>query len=59
LEIRESELRFRRLFETAKDGILILDSDSGKITDANPFITELLDYSTDEFEEIDLRPIPN
>ena len=47
-EIRESEIRFRRLFETAKDGILILDSDSGKITDANPFITELLGYSTDE-----------
>jgi PAS domain S-box-containing protein len=47
-EIRESEVRFRRLFESAKDGILILDSDSGKITDANPYITELLDYSTNE-----------
>src|SRR5437667_5791987 len=28
-EIRDSEIRFRRLFETAKDGILILDSDNG------------------------------
>jgi len=34
--IRDSEVRFRRLFETAKDGILILDSSDGKITDANP-----------------------
>jgi PAS domain S-box-containing protein len=47
-EIRDSEIRFRRLFETAKDGILILDSDSGRITDANPFISELLGYSTNE-----------
>ena len=40
-----SELRFRRLFEAAKDGILILDFDSGAITDANPFVLELLGYS--------------
>ena len=47
-QIRDSEVRFRRLFETAKDGILILDSSDGKITEANPYITELLGYSTDE-----------
>ncbi len=45
--VRESEVRFRRLFETAKDGILILDASNGKITEANPFITELLGYPTD------------
>jgi PAS domain S-box-containing protein len=39
-----SELRYRRLFETAQDGILILDADSGKIIDVNPFLLELLDY---------------
>ena len=44
-----SEIRYRRLFETAKDGILILDADTGKIIDANPFMTELLGYSHDEF----------
>ena len=43
-----TELRYRRLFETARDGILILDSDTGTITDANPFMTELLGYSHDE-----------
>jgi PAS domain S-box-containing protein len=40
-----SEVRYRRLFETAKDGILILDADTGRITDANPFLMHLLGYS--------------
>src|SRR5512139_821543 len=39
------EIRYRRLFETAKDGILILDADTGRITDANPFLQNLLGYS--------------
>ena len=39
-----SELRYRRLFETAQDGILILNGDTGKIIDANPFLLDLLDY---------------
>jgi PAS domain S-box-containing protein len=43
--LRYSEIRYRRLFETAKDGILILDADSGRITDANPFLQDLLGYS--------------
>jgi PAS domain S-box-containing protein len=47
--LRASELRYRRLFETAKDGILILDAKTGKITDANPFLVNLLGYSLDEF----------
>lgn len=40
-----SETRYRRLFETAHDGVLILDSATRKITDANPFMTTLLGYS--------------
>jgi len=48
-QLRESEVRFRRLFESARDGILILDCSTGQITDANLFMTELLGYSTDEF----------
>lgn len=39
-----SELRYRRLFETAQYGILILDATTGKIIDANPFLLDLLDY---------------
>ncbi|WP_414660590.1 chemotaxis protein CheB [Horticoccus sp. 23ND18S-11] len=44
-ELRRSERRYRRLFEAAKDGFLILDPDTRKITDANPFIVRLLGYS--------------
>ncbi len=47
--LKTSELHYRRLFETARDGILILDSETGTITDANPFIVELLGYSHPEF----------
>lgn len=42
--LKKSETRYRRLFETAKDAILILDSE-GKIIDSNPFIQTLLGYS--------------
>lgn len=45
---RKSELRYRRLFETAQDGILILDGDSGEIMDVNPFLMDLLDYPFEE-----------
>jgi PAS domain S-box-containing protein len=44
-----SEVRYRRLFEAAQDGILILDGHSGLITDVNPFLVDLLDYSREEF----------
>ena len=46
--LKVSEIRYRRVFETAKDGILILDADTGRITDANPYLQKLLGYSLDE-----------
>jgi PAS domain S-box-containing protein len=46
--IRQSEIRYRRLFEAAHDGVLILDAVSRKITDANPFMSKLLGYRLDE-----------
>ena len=45
--MEHSEVRYRRLFQMAKDGILILDADTGKVIDANPFMTALLGYSHD------------
>src|ERR1051326_2079943 len=48
-ELQDSETRYRRLFETARDGILILNAGSGKIIDVNAFMVELLGYSRDEF----------
>ena len=46
--VRMSEIRFRRIFEAAHDGVLILDSLTRKIKDANPFITNLLGYTREE-----------
>jgi PAS domain S-box-containing protein len=46
--LRASELSYRRLFEAARDGILILDVDTGCINDVNPFLIELLGFSRDE-----------
>jgi PAS domain S-box-containing protein len=43
--LKVSEMRYRRLFETAQDGILILNADTGQIDDVNPFLTDMLGYS--------------
>ena len=46
--LRDSEIRYRRLFESAKDGILILDAENGMVTDVNPYLLDLLGYSRTE-----------
>lgn len=46
--LRASEIQYRRLFEAAKDGILILDADTGAITAVNPFLADLLGYEASE-----------
>jgi diguanylate cyclase (GGDEF)-like protein/PAS domain S-box-containing protein len=46
--LKESELRYRRLFEAVQDGILILDADTGAISDVNPYLIEMLGYSREE-----------
>jgi PAS domain S-box-containing protein len=43
--LEASEVRYRRLFETAQDAILILDAGTGHVMDANPFVADLLGYS--------------
>jgi PAS domain S-box-containing protein len=47
-KLKVSEVRYRRLFETAKDGILILDFETGDILDANPFIIKIIDFPLNE-----------
>ncbi len=44
-----SESRYRRLFETARDGILLLNADTAQIEDVNPYLIEMLGYSHEEF----------
>jgi PAS domain S-box-containing protein len=46
--LRASELSYRRLFEAAQDGILILDVETGRIDDVNPFLAKLLGFTHDE-----------
>lgn len=55
--MRIAENRYRRLFEAARDGILILDAKTLKIVDANPYMTELLDYGHSEFLDKELWEI--
>jgi len=45
------ENRYRRLFESAKDGILIINAETGMITHVNPFLIDLLGFSEKEFME--------
>lgn len=48
-ELKESETKYRRLFEAAQDGILILDAKTGLVTDVNPCLMQLLDTTREEF----------
>jgi PAS domain S-box-containing protein len=50
-KLKDSELRYRRLFEAAEDGILILDAETGMIADVNPYLINMLGYSREEFVE--------
>ncbi|HVS53585.1 MAG TPA: chemotaxis protein CheB [Opitutaceae bacterium] len=47
--LRASEVRYRRLFEAAKDGVIIIDPATRRITEVNPFMVQLLGYRRDEF----------
>jgi CheY-like chemotaxis protein len=44
-----SEAQYRRLFESAQDGILIVDAGTGQIQDVNPFLLDLLGFSREEY----------
>ena len=46
--LQTSETRYRRLFEAAQDGILIINAVSAQIEDANPYFIHLLGYTLDE-----------
>jgi PAS domain S-box-containing protein len=56
-ELSISEISYRRLFESAKDGILILDAETGMIKNVNPFLIELLGYSKEQLFEKEIWEI--
>ncbi len=47
--LKDTELRYQRLFETVQEGILILDADTGEVMDVNPALEKILGYSREEF----------
>jgi PAS domain S-box-containing protein len=47
--LQDSEIRYRRLFEAAQDGILIINAETGQIVDVNQFLIDMLGYSHEEF----------
>ncbi|MBK9990499.1 MAG: PAS domain S-box protein [Verrucomicrobia bacterium] len=49
--LEASEVRYRRLFESSKDGILILDAETGMVVDVNPFLIEMLGFSHEQLLE--------
>lgn len=55
--LRDSEMRYRRLFQAAKDGVLILDAHTGKITDANAFMGGLIGIDANELLGKELHDI--
>jgi two-component system, chemotaxis family, CheB/CheR fusion protein len=62
---KTAEAKYRRLFETAQDGIVIIDAQTGEITDINPFVSQLLGISRSAligrpfWETYPLKHLPN
>jgi PAS domain S-box-containing protein len=56
-DLEISEVRYRPLFESAHDGILILDSVTTKVLEVNPFMADLLGYPREHFWGRALREI--
>ena len=56
-ELKNSELRYRRLFESAQDGILILNTETGRINEVNPSLLDTLGYSREELVDKKLGEI--
>lgn len=55
--LRRSELRYRRLFEAAREGVLLVDHSDRKVIDANPSIAELLGWSSEDLKGRELHEI--
>jgi len=56
--LKASEIRYRRLFETAPYGILVLDAETGVVIDANAAVCRLVGYEPDEVLDQPLWSVP-
>ena len=54
---KSDETRYRQLFKIAKEGILVIDAATGKVTDVNPYLVELLGQSKKQFIEKEIWSI--
>jgi PAS domain S-box-containing protein len=55
--LRESEEKYRSLFDSNPDPVLVLDAATGRILDANPRAAEVYGYSRDELAGLDIAAI--
>jgi two-component system CheB/CheR fusion protein len=53
-----AEIQYRRLFESAKDGIIVLSSPAGTVLDVNPYFLEISRYPVAELLNRPFRDIP-
>ncbi|MCE8424122.1 MAG: PAS domain-containing protein, partial [Candidatus Methanoperedens sp.] len=56
-ELKEYEARYGRYFETAHDGLLLIDYNTGRIVNSNPAITSMLGYSVEDFKGKSLHDV--
>jgi PAS domain S-box-containing protein len=55
--LRDSENKFRSIFDHATDGILLADMETKKFTDGNRVICDMLGYSLDEIKNLGVMEI--
>ncbi|MCJ2187692.1 putative bifunctional diguanylate cyclase/phosphodiesterase [Novosphingobium beihaiensis] len=58
IALRESEVRYRRLFETAADGIMVFDLRDGLVVDANPVCCQMLEIERSNLQRMSVADIP-
>ncbi len=47
--LKSSEIKYRRLFETSKEGLVLIEAETGEIFDVNPYIIDFLGYTKSDF----------
>ncbi len=55
--LREGELRFRTMFDSASDAVVLADPDSGRILDANARLTDMFGYTREEALEMNVAQL--